>query len=140
MPRLPKLWIFLSLVAFYGLRHIPIFAGLSPAAYFLSAGGRETRHCYARVRTNSEGQEGVNTCFSVKGGIVTKIWNDTPESGATHHTGYAYPGLWDGHGHVLQYGEMLHSVKLYGAESIDGKPCPPYFFFSFFSIVKIFNY
>ncbi|RPB09937.1 hypothetical protein P167DRAFT_510079 [Morchella conica CCBAS932] len=119
MQRLPKLWIFLSLVAFYGLRHIPIFAGLSPAAYFLSAGGREARHCYARVRTNSEGEEGVNTCFSVKKGIVTKIWNDTPESGATHHTGYAYPGLWDGHGHVLQYGEMLHSVKLYGAESID---------------------
>lgn len=30
------------------------------------------------------------------------------------------PGLWDGHAHVLQYGEMLSNVKLYGAESVDG--------------------
>lgn len=33
------------------------------------------------------------------------------------------PGLWDGHAHVLQYGEMLSNVKLYGAESIDGMIC-----------------
>lgn len=30
------------------------------------------------------------------------------------------PGLWDGHGHLLALGEMLGSVKLYGAGSVQG--------------------
>jgi predicted amidohydrolase YtcJ len=33
--------------------------------------------------------------------------------------GYAIPGLWDGHGHLLQYGEFLHSVDLFGSKSLD---------------------
>jgi hypothetical protein len=32
--------------------------------------------------------------------------------------GYVIPGLWDGHGHLLQYGEFLHSVDLFGSSSI----------------------
>jgi hypothetical protein len=31
--------------------------------------------------------------------------------------GYVLPGLWDGHGHLLQYGEFLHSADLLGAVS-----------------------
>lgn len=31
--------------------------------------------------------------------------------------GYVLPGLWDGHGHLLQYGEFLHSADLFGAGS-----------------------
>jgi hypothetical protein len=31
--------------------------------------------------------------------------------------GYVLPGLWDGHGHLLQYGEFLHSADLFGADS-----------------------
>ncbi|KAA8912343.1 amidohydrolase family-domain-containing protein [Sphaerosporella brunnea] len=30
-------------------------------------------------------------------------------------TGHALPGLWDGHAHLLQYGEMLASVQLHDA-------------------------
>lgn len=35
------------------------------------------------------------------------------------HEGHVIPGLWDGHGHLLQYGEFLHSVDLFGAETLD---------------------
>jgi predicted amidohydrolase YtcJ len=34
-------------------------------------------------------------------------------------SGYVIPGLWDGHGHLLQYGEFLHSVDLFGSDSLD---------------------
>ena len=32
--------------------------------------------------------------------------------------GYVYPGLWDGHGHLIQFGESLDSVSLFGADSM----------------------
>lgn len=32
--------------------------------------------------------------------------------------GYVIPGIIESHGHILQYGEMLESVSLYGVESI----------------------
>ena len=31
------------------------------------------------------------------------------------------PGLYDSHGHIMQYGAMQESVNLFGASSIDGK-------------------
>lgn len=31
--------------------------------------------------------------------------------------GYVLPGLWDGHAHLIPYGEFLHSVNLFGADS-----------------------
>lgn len=33
-------------------------------------------------------------------------------------SGYVIPGIIESHGHILQYGEMLESVLLYGAESV----------------------
>lgn len=87
----------------------------------------ETTHCYARIRTKDGDRQPA--CISVSGGIITRLYNRESEEseGASlrsQHKGYAYPGLWDGHGHVLGYGEMLHSVKLYGAESIEGITTP----------------
>jgi len=38
---------------------------------------------------------------------------------------HVVPGLWDGHAHLLGYGEMLGSVKLYGADSLEGLFCTP---------------
>lgn len=32
--------------------------------------------------------------------------------------GYVLPGIIESHGHILQYGEMLESVSLYGADSM----------------------
>jgi predicted amidohydrolase YtcJ len=33
--------------------------------------------------------------------------------------GHVIPGLWDGHGHLMQYGELLQSVNLFGSESLN---------------------
>lgn len=33
--------------------------------------------------------------------------------------GWVIPGIIESHGHILQYGEMLESVSLYGAESME---------------------
>ena len=37
---------------------------------------------------------------------------------------HVVPGLWDGHAHLLQYGEMLGSVKLFDAASLEGLLSP----------------
>jgi predicted amidohydrolase YtcJ len=45
-----------------------------------------------------------------------------PEIDVTQITflgGYVLPGIIESHGHILQYGEMLESVSLYGAESME---------------------
>jgi hypothetical protein len=35
-------------------------------------------------------------------------------------TGHVLPGLWDGHAHLLQYGEMLGGVQVYNTHSLNG--------------------
>lgn len=39
---------------------------------------------------------------------------------------HVVPGLWDGHAHLLQYGEMLRNVKLSDATSLEGLISPFY--------------
>ncbi|KAL7948921.1 amidohydrolase family domain-containing protein [Trichoderma barbatum] len=83
-------------------------------------------YCYKNVRTHDTRHPSAE-CFSVEDGMFRFVWtqdsNDSP-----HHVegadisvsdGYAIPGLWDGHGHLLQYGEFLHSVDLFGSQSLD---------------------
>jgi Amidohydrolase family len=60
-------------------------------------------------------------CFSVQDGIFTDVFEEIQEVNGEQLKsldGFALPGLIDSHGHILQYGEMLESVSLYGAESI----------------------
>jgi hypothetical protein len=60
-------------------------------------------------------------CFRVQNGIFTDVLEELPKTVGEEVTsldGYVLPGLIDSHGHILQYGEMLESVSLYGAESI----------------------
>ncbi|KAI1814179.1 amidohydrolase [Poronia punctata] len=78
-------------------------------------------HCYQAVRTNVLGDRDVN-CFSVSStGTFSMVF--TVDAGSklaeTAHSGYAMPGLWDGHGHLLQYGEFLNSVDLFGSKTMD---------------------
>jgi hypothetical protein len=78
-------------------------------------------HCYQSVRTHSELEPYVN-CFSVSpSGTFSKVFQAEPQSSLAKKAdpGYAIPGLWDGHGHLLQYGEFLNSVDLFGSESIE---------------------
>ncbi|KAI1778121.1 amidohydrolase family-domain-containing protein [Hypoxylon cercidicola] len=78
-------------------------------------------YCYQSVRTNSLAQPYVN-CFSVSpSGKFSKVFQAAEDTELAQNAspGFAMPGLWDGHGHLLQYGEFLNSVDLFGSTSMD---------------------
>ncbi|TVY68865.1 putative amidohydrolase, partial [Lachnellula suecica] len=60
-------------------------------------------------------------CFRVENGLFTQVLAEVPEAekGITYLGGYVLPGVIESHGHILQYGEMLESVSLYGSESLE---------------------
>ncbi|KAL6363483.1 hypothetical protein LRP88_02900 [Fusarium phalaenopsidis] len=75
-------------------------------------------HCYTGVRTHDSELPSAQ-CFSVFDGVFTAVWNKEVDDQLYNQTdGYVIPGLWDGHGHLLQYGEFLHSVDLFGAQTL----------------------
>ncbi|KAF2730939.1 amidohydrolase 3 [Polyplosphaeria fusca] len=76
-------------------------------------------HCYESVQTLSDELPSAN-CFSVANGKFTGVFAHTMgPMGKEMPDGHVIPGLWDGHGHLMQYGELLHSADLFGAESMD---------------------
>ena len=78
-------------------------------------------HCYQSVRTNHDARPHVN-CFSVSpSGTFSDVFQADADSDLARRadSGHVIPGLWDGHGHLLQYGEFLNSVDLFGARSMD---------------------
>ncbi|KAG0634903.1 amidohydrolase family-domain-containing protein [Tuber brumale] len=82
--------------------------------------------CYQRIDTLSSANDSFTCiCASGRSGQVLRLFNHSSHGGSGGSeawdvsAGYVIPGLWDGHGHILQYGEMLSGVKLYGAESVD---------------------
>ncbi|KAG9200079.1 hypothetical protein G6514_007676 [Epicoccum nigrum] len=84
----------------------------------------EETHCYASITTLSTGLPNAD-CFSVSNGRFTRLFKDdfikqdaSYDSVKDARAGYVYPGLWDGHGHLIQYGELLNSVNLFGSESM----------------------
>jgi predicted amidohydrolase YtcJ len=76
--------------------------------------------CYKSVRTLSS-QLSHADCFTVYNGKFSSVFVDDLTADAVKETrvGYVYPGLWDGHGHLIQFGESLDSVSLFGADSMD---------------------
>lgn len=64
----------------------------------------------------------VVKCFRVQGGIFTEILDSEAKArkgeDISYIDGFVLPGIIESHGHILQYGEMLESVSLYGAESV----------------------
>ena len=82
-----------------------------------SSSSKGETFCYQGVKTPSWAEIPSANCFTVRDG---KFFEVAPASeGVEVQSGFAYPGLWDGHGHLLQYGEFLHSVDLFGSESFD---------------------
>jgi hypothetical protein len=77
-------------------------------------------YCYRSVTTLSSGLPHAE-CFSVSNGKFSRVFLDDTSYPITKdaRTGYVIPGLWDGHGHLLQYGELMNSVNLFGANSMD---------------------
>ncbi|KAM7199371.1 Amidohydrolase family domain containing protein, partial [Naviculisporaceae sp. PSN 640] len=86
----------------------------------------ETVYCYEGVKTEalalSQGENKFN-CFGVSPstGRFTRVFesNSLESSTADIRKGHVLPGLWDGHGHLMQYGEFLHSADLFGSKSFD---------------------
>lgn len=72
-------------------------------------------YCYKGIRTHNDAQPSAS-CFSVADGVFTQV---SSEEASNVQDGYVIPGLWDGHGHLLDYGEFLNSVDLFGAQSLD---------------------
>jgi predicted amidohydrolase YtcJ len=84
----------------------------------------EETHCYASVSTLAS-RLPTAECFSVSNGRFSRVFKDdlikqdvSFDAVKEARAGYAYPGLWDGHGHLVQYGELLNSVDLFGSESM----------------------
>ncbi|TEA22887.1 putative amidohydrolase YtcJ [Colletotrichum sidae] len=79
--------------------------------------GASKTYCYQGIRTHDEDQPNAK-CFTVSGGKFTRVfpWDD---ASLTIDAGFVIPGLWDGHGHLAQYGEFLSSADLFGAASLD---------------------
>ncbi|KAH8723856.1 amidohydrolase 3 [Phaeosphaeriaceae sp. PMI808] len=80
-----------------------------------------TTHCYASVQTlNSKIPQAQ--CFSTSNGKFSRVFRDEVSDDIKKlerpRTGYVIPGLWDGHGHLIQYGEALDSVDIFGATSM----------------------
>lgn len=78
-----------------------------------------TTYCYKSVRTHATGLPQAE-CFTISGGKFSNVFLDGTSFPIVKEgrTGHVIPGLWDGHGHLLQYGELMDSVNLFGAESM----------------------
>ncbi len=91
-----------------------VVSWLSPAP----AGPQLGTYCYASVVTLADDKPIADAgprCFSVENGHFTSVAAATPSSEIL--PGHVIPGLWDGHGHLIMYGEFLASVDLFGSSS-----------------------
>lgn len=78
-----------------------------------------TSYCYVSIKTLTSDLPNAE-CFSVSGGRFSRVFLDETSFPVIkeQRTGHVIPGLWDGHGHLVQYGELLDSVDLFGATSM----------------------
>lgn len=80
-----------------------------------------TTHCYSSVTTLASELPNAQ-CFSVSNGKFSRVFRDPVSEDLQGlerpRTGHVIPGLWDGHGHLLQYGESLDSVNIFGSSSM----------------------
>ncbi|KAF1981736.1 amidohydrolase 3 [Aulographum hederae CBS 113979] len=84
----------------------------------------DNTYCYTGVTTLSL-LKPTASCFTVSSsGRFTDVFDLQDKrpswlSRVIFRDGFVLPGLWDGHGHLIQYGELLHSVNLFGSVSMD---------------------
>ncbi|KAH8785516.1 amidohydrolase [Diaporthe sp. PMI_573] len=83
---------------------------------FLLRGGLWLSFAVVGATTRFSTQD-TAACFTVEDGHFIQVFTPVSES-LEVLPGYAIPGLWDGHGHLAQYGEFLHSVDLFGSTSL----------------------
>jgi hypothetical protein len=76
--------------------------------------------CYISVTTLSSRIPHAE-CISIgRDGRFTKVFLDETSYPyiKEQRKGHVIPGFWDGHGHLLQYGELMNSANLFGAKSM----------------------
>lgn len=106
----------------------PVFISMSVVTFIIAAYYQildpslylPSTHCYQSVRTNVAAEPYVN-CFSVWPiGTFARVFQAGQDTDYAKNAkpGFVMPGLWDGHGHMLQYGEFLNSVDLFGSSSM----------------------
>ena len=78
----------------------------------------DSTYCYDTVNTLSD-QESKSNCFTVSSsGIFARVFTNGVDT-SNNRKGHVIPGLIDGHGHLLQFGELLQSVNIFGSNSLD---------------------
>ena len=95
------------------------------ASFALKDGSKSSLYCVPKaspffISTLNPGVPRAK-CFRSQQGFFTEVFEDYPTSTEEilFLNGHVLPGIIESHGHILQYGEMLESVSLYGAQSID---------------------
>ncbi|ORY06894.1 amidohydrolase 3 [Clohesyomyces aquaticus] len=76
--------------------------------------------CYVSVTTLSSKLPNAE-CISIgRDGRFKKVFLDETSYPYVkqQRKGHVIPGFWDGHGHLLQYGELMNSANLFGAKSM----------------------
>jgi hypothetical protein len=97
---------------------VPLVAGVAALLYTYLPSLTSKTYCYTSITSLSPDVPSDANCMTIgRDGTVTDIFPST--SGQTIISGHVIPGLTDGHGHLLQYGELLNSVNLFGASSLD---------------------
>lgn len=92
-----------------------------------------TTYCYPYVYTLNDTVPNTR-CFAVneETGRFVALTNNTNDGdfgkvvdwdGSKHgqEDVVVIPGLWDGHAHIIEFGEMLEGVQLYGAKGVQGR-------------------
>jgi predicted amidohydrolase YtcJ len=112
-------------------RAIPVLTVVSTAllalvaSYVLKNDTKSTLYCVPNdspfIITTLNGSVPHAKCFHAQDGLFTEVLEEihSNQDKITFLEGYVLPGIIESHGHILQYGEMLESVLLYGAESVD---------------------
>ncbi|KAM3549533.1 hypothetical protein MY1884_008698 [Beauveria asiatica] len=80
-------------------------------------------YCYDSVQT-LDSDLPTAQCFTVADGLFTAVTQqaqkqELKQRGEDSTAGHVIPGLWDGHGHLIEHGETLVQVDLFGATTLD---------------------
>jgi hypothetical protein len=100
---------------------IAVYAAISPNSQWLLSTKKYQTYCYDDVKTLSAGLPSAS-CFSVsESGHILQVYRDLVDAPNDHikSDGAVIPGLWDGHGHILQLGEFLQAVNLFESPSMN---------------------
>ncbi|KAJ0120324.1 hypothetical protein J7T55_001182 [Diaporthe amygdali] len=106
------LWLSFAVVV------VAVYLGLQgPLQEVFTSTPQVQTFCYSQGITAKFSTQASASCFTVEDGVFGEVFK--PKSNPVElRPGHAIPGLWDGHGHLAQYGEFLHSVDLFGSKSI----------------------